>query len=57
MTRNSGWPDVARITLLAPDAVEAVLDGRVSCEFTLATLLEPFSSEWGEQRRLFRLVA
>ena len=41
---------VLRLTLLAPDIVEAVLDGRQGPEVTLARLLEPFSVSWSNQR-------
>jgi hypothetical protein len=38
-----------RVTLLAPDIVEAILDGRQGAEMTLARLLAPFPIEWGDQ--------
>ena len=44
---------VLRLTLLAPDIVEAILDGRQSAEITLAVLMRPFAVEWREQARLF----
>lgn len=44
---------VLRLTLLAPDIVEAILDGRQGSEITLATLLDAFPLDWEEQRRLF----
>ena len=37
---------VLRLTLLAPDIVEAILDGRQSAEMTLARVLEPFPLQW-----------
>ncbi|MFT5067160.1 MAG: hypothetical protein ACI9TA_002787, partial [Reinekea sp.] len=40
---------VLRLTLLAPDIIEAVLEGRQPPEVTLAVLLEPFPVEWKEQ--------
>ena len=40
---------VLRLTLLAPDIVEAILDGRTGPEVTLARVLEPFPAEWREQ--------
>ena len=40
---------VLRLTLLAPDIVEAILDGRQRPEVTLARMLEPFSMGWIEQ--------
>ncbi len=42
---------VLRLTLLAPDIVEAILDGRQGPEVTLGRLLEPFPVEWVEQLR------
>lgn len=41
---------VMRLTLLAPDIVEAVLDGTAGRELTLAKVLEPFAEEWDVQR-------
>ena len=40
---------VLRLTLLAPDIVEAILDGRQPVEMTLAGLMHPFTAEWQEQ--------
>jgi hypothetical protein len=40
---------VMRLTLLAPDIVEAILDGRQRPEVTLAQALEPFPVEWMAQ--------
>ena len=37
------------LTQLAPDIVEAILDGRQGPEVTLARLLEPFPVEWDRQ--------
>jgi hypothetical protein len=37
---------VLRLTLLAPDIVEAILDGRLAAEVTLAKLLQPLPLEW-----------
>jgi hypothetical protein len=41
---------VLRLTLLAPDMVEAILDGKHGPEITLARLLEPFPVEWAHQQ-------
>jgi hypothetical protein len=41
---------VLRLTLLAPDIVEAILDGRQGPDVTLARLLEPFQVEWAQQQ-------
>ncbi|MCR9069510.1 MAG: hypothetical protein NXH79_11760 [Rhodobacteraceae bacterium] len=40
---------VLRLTLLAPDIIEAILDGRHPPELTIARLLEPFGLHWHEQ--------
>jgi hypothetical protein len=37
---------VLRLTLLAPDIVEAILDGTQAPEMTLARALEPFPAGW-----------
>jgi len=39
-----------RLTLLAPENVEAILDGRQSAEMQLDDLLEGFPLEWEAQR-------
>lgn len=40
---------VLRLTLLAPDIVEAILDGRQGPEVTLTKLMKPFPVEWERQ--------
>lgn len=40
---------VLQLTLLAPDIIEAILDGRQRPEVTLTRLLEPAPVEWSEQ--------
>lgn len=40
-----------RMTLLAPDIVEAILDGRQPAEMTLATLMSSSPIEWERQRK------
>lgn len=40
---------VLRITLLAPDIVEAILDGAQVPELALSRLLEPFPVDWQQQ--------
>ena len=42
-----------RLTLLAPDVVEAVLDGRHPSGLDLPRLLAPFPVEWSAQREAF----
>jgi hypothetical protein len=39
-----------RLTLLAPDIVEALLNGNHNCALQLADLLQPISVIWAEQR-------
>lgn len=46
---------VLRLTLLAPDIVEAVLDGRQGPEVTLTQVLEPFPLTWQHQAQHFSL--
>jgi hypothetical protein len=41
---------VLRLTLLAPDTVEAILDGRQPAELQLDDLLEGFPLDWEGQR-------
>jgi hypothetical protein len=41
---------VLRLTLLAPEIVEAILDGRQVPEMTLPVLMGPFPVEWDRQR-------
>jgi len=47
---------VLRLTLLAPNFVEAVLDGRQGPELTLARLLEPFPVEWADQNQITQIL-
>ena len=42
---------VLRLTLLAPDIIEAILDGELGPDATLANLMEPFPVDWDAQRR------
>ena len=44
---------VLRLSLLAPDIVEAILEGKQGTEVTLASVLEPFPTEWKMQVALF----
>ncbi len=41
---------VLRLTLLAPDIVEAILGGRQPMDLHMETLLKPFPVEWEEQK-------
>jgi hypothetical protein len=40
---------VLRLTLLAPDIVEVILDGKHGPEVTVERLLEPFPVEWSSK--------
>jgi len=45
---------VLRLTLLAPEIVESILDGRCDPErITLDRLMRPFPLLWGAQERAF----
>lgn len=44
---------ILRLTLLAPEMVEEILEGRQSPELQLDNLLEGFSLEWGDQPQAF----
>ena len=44
---------ILRLTLLAPDIVEAILDCRQGPEVTLALVLEPVPAAWNEQRQRY----
>lgn len=46
---------VLRLTLLAPDIVEAILDGRQGLDVTLSQGLEPFPLAWKQQASHFSL--
>ena len=41
---------ILRLTLLAPDIVDAILDGRQPPALTLARLMKPFPAAWEDQR-------
>ena len=45
---------VLRLTLLAPDIVEVILDGKQDPEVTLSQCLEPLPPSWSEQTSAFR---
>jgi hypothetical protein len=44
---------VIRLSLLAPDIVDALLDGRQPRALQLPILLKPFPEDWGRQRECF----
>jgi hypothetical protein len=41
---------VLQLTLLSPDIVEAVLDGRQQADLGLPSLMEAFSNDWAQQK-------
>ena len=43
---------VLRLTLLAPEIVEAILDGQQTQQVTLTALMEPFPAEWERQKAM-----
>lgn len=40
---------VLRLSLLSPNIVEAILDGRQPAQLTLAALMQPFQVDWKRQ--------
>jgi hypothetical protein len=46
---------VLRLTLLAPEIVEAILDGQQPASLELPRLLSPFPLEWLDQRQWLEL--
>jgi hypothetical protein len=48
---------VLRLTLLAPDIIEMIVDGRQPSELTLAKLLKPFPVDWKDQASSFGIHA
>lgn len=48
---------ILRLTLLAPDIVEAILEGRQTAELQIEDLLKPLPFEWGQQRNLVWLAS
>jgi len=48
---------ILRLTLLAPDIVEMILDGTHSPAMTMAALMKPFPIEWKKQLKWFRLTS
>jgi hypothetical protein len=47
---------VLRLTLLAPNIVEAILDGRQKTELSLAVLMKPPPPSWPKQRLAIDVV-
>jgi hypothetical protein len=45
---------ILRLTLLAPDIAERILDGRPASR--LAELMQPFPAEWERQRERFQAM-
>ncbi len=44
---------VLRLTLLAPDIADTILEGRQEPDLTLARLMDGFPEEWERQRKSF----
>jgi len=42
-----------RLSLLSPELVDAVIDGRQPSNMTLANLMDPFPTNWKEQHALW----
>lgn len=47
---------VLRMTLLAPDVVEDILNGTHRSDVTLVTMMRPFSTEWARQQAFWGLL-
>ena len=47
---------ILRLTLLAPDIVESVLNGQQPAGLQLDVMMAPFPMEWHRQKELFRLI-
>jgi len=45
-----------RLTLLAPDIVEAILDDRLPGGVGVAEIMRPAPAEWGEQRVVMQMM-
>jgi hypothetical protein len=48
---------IFRLTLLAPDIVESILDGRQPRTLQLADLMDDMPVEWDRQREMFGVSA
>ena len=46
---------VLRLTLLAPEIIEMIVDGRHPTDLTLVSFMKPFPLEWKEQKQQFRI--
>ena len=46
-----------RLALLAPNVVEAILDGRHREDENMLALLKPFPAEWNQQRHIYDAAA
>ena len=44
---------ISRLALLAPDIVDAILEGKQPASLTLKDLMKPFPVGWDRQRALF----
>ena len=47
---------ILRMTLLAPEIVEMIIDGRQPPNLTMAKLMKPFPVEWKDQSRLLGII-
>lgn len=54
---TSNLSRVLRLTLLAPDIVEAILDGRQPAGMQLDALLKPFPVLWEEQSACLKFMS
>lgn len=47
---------IVKLALLAPDIVDAILEGKQPANMTLGELMKPFPVEWAKQLSLFDIT-
>ena len=47
--------DLIKLVYLAPDIIEAIIEGRIPAGLTLDRLKKKFSMEWSKQRQLLNI--
>ena len=51
------WLRILKLTTLAPDIIEAILNGEEPAGLSLAQLIRAFPMDWEQQRALFGFVS